>query len=40
MLGLIKTVIVAHRDRFNGLRKYEKQIEGDEEIAKSKQNRD
>ena len=88
MLGLIKTVIVAHRDRFirfgyewferflksngveiivvnneklspqeemiqdliniihvfsckiYGLRKYKKQIEGDEEIAKSIQNRD
>ena len=88
MLGLIKTVIVAHKDRFirfgyewferflksngveiivvnneklspqeemiqdliniihvfsckiYGLRKYKKQIEGDEEIAKSIQNRD
>ena len=41
----IKTIIVAHKDRFirfscrlYGLRKYKKQIEGDEEIAKELQN--
>ena len=41
----IKTIIVTHKDRFirfscrlYGLRKYKKQIEGDEEIAKELQN--